>query len=145
MFLSPCQLQRSQCPLAFRFNTTYYFIFFWSMLLQNQRISGSPVSASLPWVTGEEAAGSRPPPPTPNSSSGCSRRFPFQAAESTQLLQPHIGALAGFWTQQFSWQLQQDGSKQEANGSAGQHRAAQEYAAGTTGETFGLLRCTHID
>lgn len=98
--------------------------FFLSLFLQNQTISGSPVSASLPWVTGEEAAGSRPPPPAPNSSSGCGRCFHFQAAESTQLLQPHIGAFIGFWAQQFSWQLQQDSSKQEANHSTGQHCTA---------------------
>lgn len=119
--------------------------FFLSLLLQNQRISGSPISTSLPWVTGEEAAGSRPPPPAAHSSSGCGRGFHFQVAESTQLLQPHTGAFTGFWAQQFSWQLQQDSSKQEANRSSGQHCAAWEYAAGTTGETSGLLRGTHID
>lgn len=70
-----------------------------SLLLQNQGISGSPVSASLPLVPGEEAAGSRPPPPPQNSSCGCGRCFPFQATESTQLLQPHIGAVMGFWAQ----------------------------------------------
>lgn len=76
--------------------------FFLSLLLQNQRISGSPVSASLPWVTGEEAAGLSPPHPGPNSSSGCGICFHFQAAESSQLLQPHIRAFTGFWAQQFS-------------------------------------------
>lgn len=107
-----------------RFTTYFFFFFFWSLLLQSQRISGSPVSAFVPWVIREEAAGSRLPPPAPKSSSGCGRHFHFQAAESTQLLQPHTGVLTGFWAQQLSWHLQQDSSKKGANHSTGQHCAA---------------------
>lgn len=51
--------------------------FFLSLLLQNQRISGSPISASLPWVTGEEAAGSKATSPNPRQFLWLQQTLPF--------------------------------------------------------------------